>query len=109
MTADQGSLTEAQVRRVGAKLQAFYDELAGDEKPVLQALLRQAAGDADVRGYGPFDLTITINGKPVTLSPSGGGAATDPDRGKDGATTAAQPGGTQTGSGTKTLGFTIRF
>ena len=109
MTTGEAPFTEAQVRRVGTKLQAFYDGLAADERPVMQALLLRAAGDADVSGYGPFDLTFTINGKPVTVGPSAGGATTDPDRGKDGATTAGQPGGTQTGSGTKTLGFTIRF
>lgn len=109
MTNEQASFSEAQLERVSAKFQAFYDELAVDEKSVMQALLRRAAGETDVSGYGPFDLPITINGRTIVLSPYAGGSVTDPDRGKDGATTSGQPGGTQTGSGTKTVGFTIRF
>ena len=108
MTMHEEPYTEEQLRRVEAKLQAFYDGLAPDEQPAVRALLRRAAGTDDVAGYGLFDIPLTIGGKTVTISPSGGGTGTDRNAGKDGVVVAAQPGG-QPAPKTSTLGITIRF
>jgi hypothetical protein len=42
---------KAQVDRVVGKLQTLYDGLAEEDKPVLRAILLQAADSSEVEGY----------------------------------------------------------
>jgi hypothetical protein len=112
MTDERAFPTETQVQQFEAKLQAFCDGLTPEEQPMMRALLLRASGAEDVQGYGdpvPFSMPATVGGKPVMVSPNAGGDPTDSNAGKTGATIAAQPGGTPTGSGTITIGLKIGF
>ena len=61
----------------------------------------------DVAGYKDVGVRVTLFGKPLTISPSDGGWI-DPNKGKDGATIAGQPGGTPNGAPPHG-GISIRF
>lgn len=48
----QQQITQEQVKEFAGKLQTFYDGLPADEKPVLEAVLKSAAGpETDVTGH----------------------------------------------------------
>lgn len=126
-TADQDQLSQFE-----KKLQGFYDSLEAGEKSLLRDLPIRGSdeplisetlqgteaptpaslGSAELpqdpgRRSSDFRPTITIGGKTVTLSV--GGSTTNPDREKDGATTASQRGGSQSGDSTRTGKITLTF
>ena len=58
MTQETPSISREQVDRVRDKIQALYDSLPEDEKPVMAAILRQAAQAAEVSGYQENDIFV---------------------------------------------------
>lgn len=68
-------VTGAQVDRVVGKIQALYDELAEEDKPVLRAILLQAAEGPELEGYaspggGLMGSHRPLDGVTMDLGPS---------------------------------------
>jgi hypothetical protein len=64
-------ITDAQVERVQHRLQECYDGLPDEDKPVLEAVLVQAARSSEVEGFAAVVSGLHINVRPGS-GPVGG-------------------------------------
>jgi hypothetical protein len=69
------TIGQEQADRFSSKLQAFYDGLPEDERPLMKQIMFQAAGEPEVSGY-ETTAVLGSSGKIVfTLTPSVGSDA----------------------------------